>query len=60
MEEFLHGTQDRLGIVNRLGTQGAELHVNQFMVRHKKMLNLTPGEVRNIELTIEQVNKGIY
>lgn len=27
LEEFLHGTQHRLGIIQRLGTNGAERHV---------------------------------
>jgi len=40
MEEFLHGTQERLGIINRLGIQGAERHVTDFMVRHGSLLGL--------------------
>ena len=40
MEEFLHGTQNRLGIIDRLGTQGAETHVTDFMTRHNKLLGL--------------------
>lgn len=40
MEEFLHGTQDRLGIIDRLGIQGAENHVADFMTRHKRLLGL--------------------
>jgi hypothetical protein len=27
LEEFLHGTQSRLGIIDRLGAEGAEAHV---------------------------------
>lgn len=42
MEEFLHGTQDRLGIIDRLGVQGAENHVSDFMTRHSKLLGLEP------------------
>lgn len=34
LEEFLHGTQHRLGIIQRLGTNGAERHVKDFMIRH--------------------------
>ncbi|MEW6747376.1 MAG: hypothetical protein AB1486_31985, partial [Planctomycetota bacterium] len=40
LEEFLHGTQSRLGIIERLGVQGAEAHVKSFMERHKKLLGL--------------------
>ena len=42
MEEFLHGTQDRLGIIDRLGVQGAEDNVADFMSRHTKLLGLEP------------------
>ena len=40
MEEFLHGTQDRLGIIERLGEDGAESHVKDFMARHSRLLGL--------------------
>lgn len=40
LEEFLHGTQDRLGIIDRLGQQGAETHVKDFMGRHRRLLGL--------------------
>jgi len=40
MEEFLHGTQERLGIIDRLGIQGAEDHVANFMDRHRTLLGL--------------------
>jgi len=40
LEEFLHGTQSRLGIIDRLGPAGAEAHVESFMLRHKKLLGL--------------------
>ena len=48
LEEFLHGTQSRLGIVDRLGTSGlgsAETHVKDFMIRHQRMLGLGDADV---------------
>lgn len=42
MEEFLHGTQDRLGIIDRLGVEGAENHVADFITRHGRLLGLEP------------------
>src|ERR1700754_884865 len=48
LEEFLHGTQSRLGIVDRLGTSGygsAETHVKDFMIRHQGMLGLSDEDV---------------
>jgi large repetitive protein len=40
LEEFLHGTQNRLGIIDELGVQGAETHVKQFMLRHQRLLGI--------------------
>ncbi len=40
LEEFLHGTQSRLGIIDRLGVDGAEAHVRSFMWRHRNLLGL--------------------
>lgn len=49
LEEFLLGTQHRLGIVDRLGTSGlgsAETHVKDFMIRHQRMLGLGDEDMR--------------
>lgn len=45
LEEFLHGTQHRLGLIERLGTGGAERHVKDFMIRHRKLLGLGDEDV---------------
>jgi len=45
LEEFLHGTQSRLGIIDRLGRGASETHVKEFMIRHKNMLGLSPEDV---------------
>lgn len=48
LEEFLHGTQAKLGIVDRLGPSGmgsAETHVKDFMMRHQTMLGLSKKDV---------------
>ena len=49
LEEFLHGTQHRLGIIDRLGAQGAERHVKDFMIRHKRMLGLSDEDVQILQ-----------
>lgn len=52
LEEFLHGTQHRLGVVDRLGTNGfgsAETHVKDFMIRHQNMLGLSSEDIRRIQ-----------
>jgi len=41
LEEFLHGTQFRRGVIDRLGVQGAEVHVKDFMLRHQRLLGIT-------------------
>ena len=40
LEEFLHGTQFRLGIVERLGVEGAESQMAGFLARHARLLGL--------------------
>lgn len=52
LEEFLHGTQQRLGITDQLGTSGmgsAETHVKDFMIRHQKMLGLGDEDVKILQ-----------
>ncbi len=46
LEEFLHGTQYRLGILDSLGVRGAESHVKEFMLRHQRLLGITAEDVR--------------
>jgi len=53
LEEFLHETQARLGIVDRLGTSGlgsVETHVKDFMMRHQQMLGLSAEDVRILQI----------
>lgn len=53
LEEFLHGTQNRLGIVDRLGTSGlgsAETHVKNFMIRHQRMLGSIEEDVKLLRI----------
>lgn len=59
IEEFLHGTQSKLGIVNRLTPQGAEVHVKDFMIRHASMLGLdNPADIRLLQqLRIEEIER---
>lgn len=53
LEEVLHGTQSKAGIVERLGKQGAEVHVKDFMLRHSKLLKLIPEDVKILEKLLE-------
>jgi hypothetical protein len=41
MEEFLHGTQFKAGIIDRLGLSGAEVQVKEFMLNHQRLLRLS-------------------
>lgn len=59
LEEFLHGTQTRLGITERLGTSGfgsAETHVKDFMIRHRRILGIGQEDVSILEIL---KNKGL-
>jgi hypothetical protein len=52
LEEFLHGTQHRLGIIDRLGTSGlgsAETHVKDFMIRHQRILGLGDEDIKTLQ-----------
>jgi hypothetical protein len=52
LEEFLHGTQSRIGIIDKLGTRGlgsAETHVKDFMIRHQRLLGLGAEDVKILQ-----------
>ncbi|MDJ0596570.1 MAG: hypothetical protein QNJ72_42485 [Pleurocapsa sp. MO_226.B13] len=50
LEEFLHGTQQKLGIIEKLGNFGSEIHVKNFMIRHKKMLGLSSKDIQALKI----------
>ena len=54
LEEFLHGTQMKTGIVDRLGTPRAEVHVKDFMIRHSKLLGLNIEDIERLKLLRER------
>lgn len=45
LEEFLHGTQKRIGLIDRIGVDAAESHVKDFMIRHYKLLGISREDV---------------
>src|SRR5438067_11141051 len=49
LEEILHGTQSRIGVIDRLGVQGAETHVKEFMLRHQRLLGISPEEAKILQ-----------
>jgi hypothetical protein len=49
LEEFLHGTQYRTGLIERETLVDAEIHVKRFMIRHSKLLGISPEDVCVIE-----------
>jgi hypothetical protein len=63
LEEFLHGTQAKIGIIKKFavkyGGDGqaamleAEKHVKQFMIKHKNLLKLYPEDVEILEKLYE-------
>jgi hypothetical protein len=53
LEEFLHGTQQRLGIIDKLGRDGAERHVKDFMIRHRNLLGLGDEDVEILRKLME-------
>ena len=49
LEEFLHGTQKRIGLIDKVGVDAAERHVKEFMIRHHVLLGISPEDVRFLE-----------
>lgn len=47
IEEFLHGTQNRLGLLGQgsASINFGEWHVKDFMIRHKTILELSEADV---------------
>jgi hypothetical protein len=45
LEEFLHGTQIRLGIQDRMTVAEYERHVKDFMIRHRRLLGISDEDV---------------
>ena len=54
LEEFLHGTQHNLDIIDELGRPGAEAHVKDFMIRHQKILGLGDEDVEILKPHVTQ------
>ncbi|MCW3070298.1 MAG: hypothetical protein JWO44_188 [Bacteroidetes bacterium] len=53
LEEFLHGTQHKLGIIDDLGRYRAEAHVKDFMIRHQTILGLSNKDVKILKRLME-------
>jgi hypothetical protein len=61
LEEFLHGTQCKLGLLgNGMNAVLAEIHVKDFMLRHRNMLRLTNNDVTVLEdLKQREIDKAL-
>ena len=44
LEEFLHGTQKKIGLIDKVGEEIAEVRVKDFMLRHQRLLGLTGND----------------
>jgi hypothetical protein len=54
LEEFLHGTQRRIGMIDSLDTAVPERHVKQSMVRHRRLLGITEADAAVLEAMIRE------
>lgn len=61
LEEFLHGTQQRIGLLDipEMPRHLPEIHVKDFMLRHSKMLDLTENEITLLEELKERAINGL-
>ena len=63
LEEFLHGTQAKTGVLERFTLKHggdaqaaaleAEIHVKKFMIQHRELLKLHPEDVGKLEQLYE-------
>lgn len=59
LEEFLHGTQTKLSSLQDLDKIILELHVKDFMIRHRKLLGLSDADVQMLEaLKLEELKRA--
>ncbi|NLG51699.1 MAG: hypothetical protein GX552_16465 [Chloroflexi bacterium] len=52
LEEYLHNVQHRIGLTNKLtpgATGGLEMHVKDFMLRHRRLLGISDADATWIE-----------
>lgn len=59
LEEFLHGIQHKLGIIDRLGNYGSEIQVKDFMIRHQKILGLSNNDIKALIIMKNSYIKGL-
>lgn len=59
LEEFLHGTQRKLSSLQDLDKIILELHVKDFMIRHRKLLGPSDADVQMLEaLKLEELKRA--
>lgn len=54
LEEFLHGTQHKIGLPDQFGTEWSEVHVKSFMLRHKDMLGIGEKDADILKVLVER------
>ncbi len=54
LEEFLHGTQARIGVTQKVPREIVEYRVKDFMIRHSQMLGLGENDVLILEALRER------
>ena len=59
LEEFLHGTQRKLDNLKDIDSVILEMHVKDFMIRHRRMLGLSDSDVQMLEaLKVEELKRA--
>ena len=53
LEEFLHGTQRRLGL-EEMGILRMEIHVKDFMIRHQTILGISDYDIAIVKKSLKQ------
>lgn len=54
LEEFLHGTQHKLGFPLKFGTEWSEVHVKSYMIRHSSILGIAQDDVNILKTLLKR------
>ncbi len=57
LEEFLHGTQTKLGIIERNGIRRSEVHVKEFMCRQRRRMKICDYDTQILRGLLEREKK---
>ena len=58
LEKYLHNVQKDIGLLNEMTPDQMEIHVKEFMLRHKKMLGFSDTDAQWLKNWLDKA-KGL-